>query len=44
MDYKFWFFVLLAFIVGRLSKSKIYIGTDVEKYKAADAGILFGGK
>jgi hypothetical protein len=39
MDYYFWFWLLVAFIVGRLSKLKYYIGPDEEKYKKADFGI-----
>jgi len=42
MDYQFWFYLLIAFLLGRLSKTKykIYIGYDEEKYKNADFGLL----
>jgi hypothetical protein len=40
MDYRFWLFIILAFIIGRLSVCKIYIGYDNEKYEKADIGIL----
>jgi len=38
--YKILFFCLVFFILGRLSMMKIYVGTDIEKYKNADIGIL----
>ncbi len=40
MEYETMFYMMIAFIVGRLSKLKIYIGYDEEKYKAADISIL----
>ena len=42
MDYYFWFWVFVAFLVGRFIPRKIYIGDDVEKYNKADCGILIG--
>lgn len=42
MDYSFWFWVLFAFIIGRIIPKKIYIGTDIKKYNKADVGILLG--
>ena len=39
MDYKIAFYMLLAFIAGRLSKIKIYIGQNKEKYNAANIGL-----
>ena len=41
MNYMFFFYVLLAFLLGRLSTKEIYIGSDEEKYNSADIGILF---
>lgn len=40
MDYYFWFWILIAFLVGRGIPRKIYIGTDEDKYYKADLGIL----
>lgn len=40
MDYKFWLCVLISFLLGRLSKIKIYIGSDNNKYENSDFGIL----
>lgn len=40
MDYDFLFHLLVAFLVGRASKLKFYIGIDKEKYDAADAAVL----
>uniref|UniRef100_A0A6M3LRR0 Uncharacterized protein n=1 Tax=viral metagenome TaxID=1070528 RepID=A0A6M3LRR0_9ZZZZ len=40
MDYPFWFWVLVAFLAGRASKLKFYIGKDRTLYDAADCGIL----
>ena len=40
MDYGFWIFMLIAFMIGRLSKNKFYIGLDIEKFKNADFAIL----
>ncbi len=39
MDYEILFYMLIAFIVGRLSKLTFYIGPDDDKYNAADFGI-----
>lgn len=40
MDYEFWFWIVVAFIVGRWTPRKIYIGPDEAKYQAADLAIL----
>lgn len=40
MDYKFWFFMGIAFVLGRFSKLQIYIGNDRAKYEKADLGLL----
>ncbi len=40
MDYQILFFLLVAFLLGRLSTRKFYIGYDEAKYKAADLAIL----
>ena len=40
MDYELWFYMAIAFILGRISKLKFYIGTDKEEYDAADVAIL----
>ena len=40
MDYQMLFFLLVAFLLGRASTWKGYIGYDEEKYKSADWGIL----
>jgi len=39
MDFELMFYLLLAFIVGRISTMKVYIGHDKKKYEAADFGI-----
>lgn len=44
MDYKFWFFMLIAFVLGRLSKLKFYMGTSKERYKQCDFGVLLREK
>jgi len=44
MNYELWFFCLCAFIVGRLSTTKVYIGPDEEKYKQAELGFLLTKK
>lgn len=38
-DYKLAFWMLIAYIVGRLSKSTFYIGSDKESYDKADFGL-----
>ena len=41
MEYKFYLYCLIAFIIGRISKSfNIYIGHDKKKYQQATVGIL----
>lgn len=40
MTYKLMFFCLVFFLLGRLSKTRIYIGSDPVKYKAAEMGVL----
>lgn len=40
MDFELWFYILFAFLVGRTSMLTFYIGTDKEKYAAADVAIL----
>ena len=40
MNFEFWFWVVIAFFIGRLSKLKIYIGHNEEEYAKADIGIL----
>ena len=40
MDFEFWFFMGIAFVAGRISRWKYYIGTNNESYEAADVGIL----
>jgi hypothetical protein len=41
MDYELWFFILMAFIVGRVSVNfRIYVGSNVEKYKKSTVGVL----
>jgi hypothetical protein len=42
MDHEFWFWMTVAFLVGRWMPRKIYIGPDKAKYEAADLGILTG--
>jgi len=45
MDYKLFFFILLAYVVGYLSANfRLYIGTDRDKYKSATFGILLKRK
>ena len=44
MDYEFWFWIAVAFFVGRLMPRTVYIGPDEGKYRAADMGILTKGK
>ena len=41
MDYQTLFWALAAFMLGRLSTRKWYIGHDKEKYEKANFGILF---
>jgi hypothetical protein len=40
MDYRFWVILTVGFIIGRISKLKLYIGSDNGKYCKADYGIL----
>jgi len=40
MDWQMLFFLLVAFLLGRASTCKGYVGYDEEKYEAADWGIL----
>jgi len=40
MNFEMMFYLLIAFIVGRLSKKKVYIGYDEKKYQSADLGIM----
>ncbi len=40
MNYEFWFWFIVAFLIGRFFPRKVYIGHDKEKYEAADIGIL----
>ena len=41
MDYFFWFWILLAFIAGRIStRSLFYYGNDQEKYDKAWIAIM----
>jgi hypothetical protein len=40
MNYEIAFYVLIAFVIGRIIPRKIYIGNNVDKYNAADLGIL----
>jgi len=47
MDYEFWFWMLVAFILGRVSDSTrplFYIGPDEKKYMAARFAVLVGKK
>lgn len=44
MDYHFWFWILVAFIAGRIMPRKLYIGGDKEKYEKADCGLLLRKK
>ena len=44
MDYHFWFWVMVAFLAGRLFPRSIYIGTDKDKYSKADIGLLLRKK
>jgi len=41
MNYKLAFYVLLAIVITRIAcKTKVYIGYDVNKYKACTIGML----
>jgi hypothetical protein len=41
VDYEFWFYMLIAFLVGRIcTKPLFYIGNDQKKYDAAWVAIL----
>lgn len=40
MDYRFWFWMGVAFLIGRMSKLNFYIGPDEDKYNKADFGML----
>jgi len=41
MNYELWFYILVAFIVGRISVTfRFYIGSDKTKYENATLGIL----
>ena len=40
MNYEFWFWITIAFVAGKLSSMKFYIGPDERKYKEADFAIL----
>ena len=40
MNYEMILYLLVAFILGRLSKLKIYYGSDKVKYDKADYAIL----
>jgi len=42
MNFEIMFYLLAAFIVGRLSTRKIYIGCDQTKYDEADFAIYLG--
>jgi len=45
MNYELWFYVLVAFVVGRISKGfNIYVGTDKIKYENATFGVLLREK
>jgi len=45
MNYELWFFILLAFVVGKISANfSIYIGHDEAKYNNATLGILLDKK
>lgn len=39
MDFHFWFWIIIAFLAGRIIPRSVYIGHDEEKYKKADFGI-----
>lgn len=40
MDYEWWFWFAVAFMLGRASRWRIYVGPDKDKYRLADWGIL----
>ena len=41
MNYELYFYCLLAFVIGRMSKGfTVYVGRDHQKYKDANLGIL----
>ena len=40
IDYAFWFWGFLFFVLGRLSKIKVYIGTEKDKYEKSELGVL----
>jgi len=40
MDYRFWVILTVGFIIGRVSKLKLYIGYNESNYNKADYGIL----
>lgn len=40
MNYEYAFYILLAFLLGRLLPSSFYIGYDKEEYEKAEFGIL----
>lgn len=40
IDYEFWLWILIAFIIGRCGPRKFYIGNDKRKYEESDVGIL----
>ena len=44
MNFELAFYLVLAFITGRLSTLTIYIGPDPKKYKEADFAILLSRK
>lgn len=42
MDYEFWFWIIIAVIIGRAShRPFLYIGRDREKYDASWIGITW---
>lgn len=40
MGYEIFFWVVIGFVAGRISKLKFYYGPDEEKYNNADFAIL----
>lgn len=44
MDLHTLFLLLIAFLLGRISRDKFYIGTDEKKYKEANWAILLRGE